>query len=248
MTHIAFFLLAIITVVAMATQAGLGFGFAFFVAPMLLTVTSPQEAVMALLALGISINVLILVAQYPNHAVEGTLVRSLVAGALPGLPLGTWILQYSSADQLRVVVGTVILLAGLLRIRQHIPANAVASRNSGYLMGLAAGTLTTATSLNGPPVVLWMSHHTSSRKHARDSTTASLLALNLLGALVLTWLGGAERSAHGLRIALLLLPFVFLGYVIGQRALQKLNDEHWRRAALAAVLVAGATTVLVGLT
>lgn len=240
--------LAVVTLLGMSVQSAVGFGFAFFVAPALFAVVSAAEAVTALLALGLTINLAMLYGERRRHVAKRGSVQLVVVGALPGILAGVLLLEALSKTSLQVMVGLLIVGAGLLASRR-VPALASGADNGvgDAACGLAAGTLTTATGLNGPPLVLWFSRRGGSPREVRDTVTASLFALNVLGAVAVAVLLGIERSADGLLVFATLLPLVALGHRLGQAAFARFDAERHRQVIVTGVVVAGLSSIALGL-
>jgi len=88
-----------------AVQSATGFGFALILSPALLAALEPYEAVTALLALGLALNLLVLFERGRPGSVRWRELRPVLAAAVPGLALGAAVLALLSKPTLQVVVG-----------------------------------------------------------------------------------------------------------------------------------------------
>ena len=126
-----------------------GFGFGLIVVPLLSLFLSPQEGVI----------ISTLLAMYTTAAQAWTerehcdtaVAHRVFAGACVGMPVGLVLFVMGSANQLRLAVGVVVILAGLLLARGFTLDHA--SRRDEFVLGAVSGVLNTSVSTNGPPVV-----------------------------------------------------------------------------------------------
>jgi uncharacterized protein len=227
-------------------QSTTGFGFALLLSPAAFAVMDPVEAVMALLVLGLALNLLVLFERgWPEHVDWRALAPMLVA-ALPGLAVGAVALTELSKEALQVGVGVAVIAAAMWQLRERrrnrppeLPAAA------GLAAGFVSGALTTSISVSGPPVVLWLEARRARPEEFRASLAATFLALNLTGGAVLL---GAEGSASlDAGTVAPLLGLVIAGYALGAMAFRRLNRERFYVLVLALVAGTGGASVLAGL-
>ncbi|MEX2194414.1 MAG: sulfite exporter TauE/SafE family protein [Thermoleophilaceae bacterium] len=232
---------------ALLQSAG-GFGFALVAGPALFAALSPHEAVGTLLVLGAGLNLLVLLGERRPTDVRRSDVGPMIACAVPGVAAGVAILDALPKPTLQVLVGAGVLsAAGAQAVLRAEPApHHPAGRASSYPVGLLAGTLTTATSVNGPPLVLWLRARGARPGELRDSLAASFLALNALGAVALALLGGAGRAFDPAVIALL-APVTVVGHAAGRRVFTRLPARRFHALGLALVVAAGTASVAAGM-
>ncbi len=165
------------------------------------------------------------------------------AAAALTLPLGTYILQTAEPELLRRIAGAIILLfvvALVAGLRWRGGGLAAASG-----IGATAGVLGGATSLIGPPVILYV----LARGEAADRTRATLaiyisvvVASQVLVLAAAEWAGGvAGWAAWGL--AVLLIPVYAAGILLGRRMFGLASPAFYRRTALVLVAAAGLLAV-----
>ncbi|MGE4427052.1 MAG: sulfite exporter TauE/SafE family protein [Solirubrobacteraceae bacterium] len=243
---VAYALLLVATFAGVAVQSSVGFGFSFFVAPLAAGVLAPEEAVMLLLLLGVVINLLVLCGERRRPEADWRVVAVMLAASVPTLVLGALVVRSMSAPRLQILIGVAIVVAVLLQ-RAERPAAGSTSRARLPVAGLAAGVLTTSTSLNGPAVVIGVLSRPLRRDGVRDSIALTFLGLSVLGSLTLVLLVGQERSVPSAGLIVATLPFVLVGHRVGRAVFRRLDDDQHRRWIIIAALVAGAGSTGAGL-
>lgn len=242
-------LAAAATFLGATLQSATGFGFALILGPVLFAVLEPTEALTTLLVLGASLNLLMLFGERRPLQIRRRELLVLLAAAAPGLVTGALILRALSKPALQVAVGIAVVLAALFQARERPAAKAeLPPRMPSWLasgVGLMAGMLTTTTSTNGPPLVLWLQRLGLGPPELRDSITAAFLPLNLLGALTLMLLGGEPQAFEPGTLALLLV-FTAAGHAAGRRMFERLDPQRFRAIGLVLVIVAGIASIVAG--
>ena len=242
-------LLAALAALAGASiQAATGFGFALVLSPALFAVLDPTEAVATLLALGLVLNVFVLI-EDGGHA-DWRRIAPMLLAALPGLVAGLLLLQALSKEVLQISVGLAVIGAAALQISARRAANGRAHRTelpgaAGLAAGFLSGVLTTSISVSGPPIVLWLEAHGIGPSEFRASLAASFLALNLTGWVMLIAAEGSPSVDAG--VVLPLLGVVVVGYALGTLAFRRLDSERFFGIALALVICTGAASLVAGL-
>ena len=229
-----------------AVQSATGFGFALILGPAMFAVLGPEEAVSGLLVLGFALNVLVLLdgrrARVPWRSIGPAL-----AAAVPGLVGGALILTALSKPVLQAAVGVAVIVAGLVQLRAHPAAVPREPSVAGACaVGLTSGALTTATSVSGPPLVLWLEAQGLPPAEMRTSLSVCFLALNLAGAAALVAASGTGSLA-GADLLLPLLGLVLVGHLLGARLFRRLDPSRFRLVVLGLVLVAGLASLAAGL-
>jgi uncharacterized protein len=233
--------------VGAAVQSASGFGFALVLSPALFATLEPEEAVGALLLLGLALNLLVLFEHGRPRHVDWRGLAPMLAAALPGLVAGAALLAFLSKQALQVGVGVAVIAAAGWQLRRRAGRASIGRRlppTAGLAVGFASGALTTSISVNGPPMVLWLEAHGVRPEEFRATLAASFLALNLAGAGVL--LAAEGEAAFDLGVLPLLLVLVAAGYLLGALAFRRLDRERFFTLALALVLCTGAASVVAG--
>jgi uncharacterized membrane protein YfcA len=229
-----------------AVQSATGFGFALILGPALFAVLHPEQAVSALLVLGLALNVLVLADGRRVPVPWRSLAPALVA-AVPGLVAGALILTALPKPALQVAVGAAVIVAALVQLlgrpsaARHDP-----SLGGACAVGMVSGVLTTSTSVSGPPLVLWFESLGLGPAEMRTSLAVCFLALNLAGGGALIAAGGTSALA-GAGLLLPLLGVVVVGHLTGASAFRRLDPSRFRLMVLGLVVVAGAASLVAGL-
>ena len=239
--------------VGMSLQAAIGFGFAFCVAPAAFAAYPPEEAVMFVLILAIAINPLVLFGERRSPQVAVRMSATIVLAAVPAMLIGVWLLQLIDRQVLQVLVGVVILIGAAVQIRAATRARERTQTTDGapvaveLAAGFTAGVLTTSISVNGPVLVLAMTHLGLRGNRLRDSLAATLLGLSLAAvAIVLVTIGLSESLPDGVALAAC-APALLLGHRIGAAVFGRLDEHTHHRLALAAAGFAGLLSITAAL-
>lgn len=225
-------------VVAAAAVAGLvrgfsGFGTAMIVAPVAAAAYSPQVAVIVILIIE-TLPALPLVIPAMKR-VSLTEISPVVAGYALLLPAGIFFLTAGEPTALRWFMSVVILIVVVLLWRgwqykgpRTLPVRVATGGLSGFLGG--------ATSLSGPPVILyWMALRTGAG-NVRSNLLVYLTVVEIFSLIgfyvagILTW----PSIALGLACS----PAFFAGLLLGARLFGLSSETTYRRVALSIVLVA----------
>lgn len=154
-------------------------------------------------------------------------VAVAMIGRVPGTIAGASVAAVASTTTLQVIVGGGVLAAVVLSFSglRFSPTD----RNL-VVAGLASGFSGTATGVGGPPMVLTYQHSDVGVLRATLAAFFTLGALIGAGALVVTdVLNGRE-----VRLALLLLPGVAIGFAISRYTLARLPNHVARPLVLTA--------------
>jgi uncharacterized membrane protein YfcA len=226
-------------------QSTTGFGFALLLSPALFAVMEPVEAVMALLVLGLALNLLVLFERGRPQHVDWRALAPMLLAALPGLGLGALALTQLSKATLQVAVGAAVIAAAAWQLRRrHASAPSRLPPAAGPAAGFVSGALTTSISVSGPPIVLWLEARGVRPEEFRASLAASFLALNLAGGALLLGAEGSGSVDAGTIAPLLVL--VGAGYGLGALAFRRLDHERFYTLALALVACTGAASIAAG--
>lgn len=241
-------LIAAVLVFSAVLQTSTGFGFALLSAPVLAVMVGPVEAVSTIVATGVVVDILVLAADGRRPQPRGRDVLSLGLWSVPGLAAGALLLRVLPSTVLQLVVAAAVLYAVGHRLRRRRAPSAGAWLPerwwSAAPAGLASGVLSTATTLGGPPVVLYLTRRPRPPRETRDTLVAlSLVRLPLsVAALVLagTWI-----RPPGLVV---LWIAVVLGNVIGRRIFARMDLARYEQAVLGALAVAALVAVTTAVT
>lgn len=232
----------VISTCASFAQAISGFGFSLLAVPLMVPLVGPQGAVITatmlsgLLTLGSSAN--------QRRHVQWRPVLVVSAAAVCGIPLGLLALRLLSAHWLTLIIGAVviamtILLAGHATWKPR-------GRRSTAMAGVFSGALLSSTGMNGPPVVAVFQSLQMDPRMFRASLQVAFLVQDVLAIGGFTAIGGISRTT--LLTVATALPWLVVGWWLGDRAFARLGDATFRRIVLGMMLLSGLIAVAQAIT
>ncbi|HYM71320.1 MAG TPA: sulfite exporter TauE/SafE family protein [bacterium] len=219
-----------------AAAAATGFGFNLVSAPLLTFVYPPRLVVVLTLLLGVCASGLLALRPEIRREVEWTVIRPLFLSSLAGMPIGVALLLWGRPQVLRAAIAALTAAFAIVMLTRFRP------RLRGTLLdtiavGVLSGLLSTSTSLNGPPVALYL----VARGLPRDRFRATMVVYVFLAtatSLVLLALGGTI-SASTIALATKLLPALLLGFVVGVALVGRLSDRAFETMVLGFLVLVG---------
>jgi len=231
--------------VAIAAVAGVvrgitGFGGAMVMAPPLALLLGPSLAVPVVLLLESIAATPMLV--HTRRQVRWRVVGPILAAACLAAPLGSYVLVVAEPHLLRRAIASIVIVFSLLLLRGWRYAG---KQRIGTSIGVGAvsGAMLGATSIGGPPVILYL----LSGPDPIESTRANLslyVAGSALAGLVALWAGGVLAGA-AVMAGLLLAPGYLAGLAAGVRAFSRFDDVRFRRFTLLLLIVVSGGILLV---
>ena len=230
--------------VAIAAIAGVvrgitGFGGAMVMSPPMALLLGPLAAVPVVLLLES-------VAATPMCWQNRALVRWRVIGPILGMacvfvPVGTWILVTADPQVMRRVIAAVVVVFSLLLLagvryagKQRLP--------TALGLGALSGTMVGATSMGGPPVILYLLAGPDPIEVTRANLTWFVGGISFAGVVMLALNGVLGMGA--LVLAALLAPGYYGGILVGTRLFARLNDARFRQLTLVFMMVVAAGILL----
>jgi len=228
-----------IAFLAAACESLTAFGFALVMVPLLSLAWEVKPAVVTSTLLG-TLLLMPLLYEVRGH-VQPARVAPLLLGSFAGVPAGVIILDRIDATALEIVVASVVIVAGLaVYLSPQLKLSRPLAPLS-FLIGGMSGALRAATSMGGPPAVLYV----LTFEHEVERFRATLLALFVPSSL-LTIAGLAiagQISGDVLTATAAGLPAVALGALVGRWARAGASQGVFRLAVLA-LLFASSGAVL----
>ncbi len=235
--------LAILSLAAFV-QATVGFAAALFGLPLMLWVGNDL----------VSSQIMIITAMLPQnilavwklrHSIDYTevlLPAAIRIGALPIGVAGLAVVMTWSAAGINQLVGVIILFAVAIQALVGIEWKSAKQLHWLLITFGGSGILQGLSGMSGPPMVLWV----HGQRYSADRARAFLFAMyisNFIPQLGLLWWRFGIPVIHSALIALLSLPVVLLGAMLGIRLGSALGDR-WLRPITYACLIALALTSL----
>ncbi len=237
-------LVAVTALLAATVQATAGLGFALVLTPVLFLEMPPAGAIVTATLLGILLNLLVLFAEPRRPAPAWSEVLPVLAAAIPGAACGLVLLATLPRAVLQILVGAVVIAAGLLRARRPMARRPRGAR-SRLALGYTVGAMSTATGITGPPLALWLGARGLSPAQVRDSLSATFLGIGVIVSLtIIPVLGHARMGAVTLAAA---AAGVLAGHAVGSRLFIRLPVARYERLLLLVIFAAGAVSLIAGI-
>lgn len=231
---------AAISFLAALCQSVTAFGFALVMVPLLTMAWEVKPAVVTSTLLSTSFMVPLL--YEVRSRVEPRAIAPLLAGSLVGVPIGVVVLAQVESTVLQLTVAVTVLVASLTLYRSPQSGAVQPGIMTAFAAGGLSGALRAATSMSGPPVVLYA---LSRFRDDVERFRANVLAVLLPGSLVTI----AGVALAGLIDGEILLacaaaaPTMVIGTLTGARLRRSVPPDLFRRAVLSVLI--GATVVIV---
>jgi uncharacterized membrane protein YfcA len=176
-----------------------------------------------------------------RHLVRWRVIGPIIAMACLTVPLGAYVLVNADPLVMRRVIAAVVIVFSLLLLRgwRYAGRHRLAT---GVGLGAVSGTMVGATSMGGPPVILYLLAGPDPIDTTRANLTYFVGAISLAGVAVLALNG--VLGTQGLWLALLLAPGYYLGMVAGIRLFSRFNDTRFRRFTLFFMMAVAAGILL----
>jgi hypothetical protein len=232
---------SIIFVASMVT--GLcGFGFALVAVPFLMLFLPPRTVIPLITITSLALNAAIIV-EARRH-VEWRKVASLMASGIVGMFIGAWLLVNLDVGSLRLYIGVIITLfalASLLGLRRDFDNERTAYVVAGFLAGLLGG----ATSIPGPPLVLFFQNQRVAKEAFRANLIAFFLSLYLV-TIPMYALNGLVTWELA-KASIIFVPPILIGAGAGVRLSHRIDEASFKKIVLVLVIITGFISILTAL-
>jgi uncharacterized membrane protein YfcA len=244
MTHIPFdvfssILLCCVALLAGFTQGLSGFGSVLVALPILALFLDFNLAVPLVSLWGMTINIILLV-QLRTH-LRLRSVLPLTIAAIPGIPLGVYILKNADVRILEMFLGGLLVVFSLYfawsggKTRDLSPGWA-------YFAGFWSGCLGGSLAMSGPPVIIY----TALQPWSKDQIKSTLTGFFFLSGLIIIaaqTMGGLVTT-HVLTGSLVSIPFIILGVFLGSSIYHKIETNRYRQVVVGLITLLGVLTVI----
>ena len=241
MTGIEFAVVASVVAVAAAAQMVSGFGFALLAVPLMGLAIDVKSAVVICTICGTASNTFQAIVDRADR--DNGLALRLIVASLLGMPIGWLLLEHATSDQLKVVVGFMVLVAVVLVSRAS--NRAVQWRPLDWIAGFTSGVLAIATSTNGPPLVVLLRAKKLSPQVFR-STINSVFCVVALVSIAVFAMGGRITGSVG-KAAMIALPGLAIGIWFGRVVRGRLSERVFWRLVLATLIGTAVASIVTGL-
>lgn len=216
-----------------------GFGSALFAVPLLLLILDIKFVAPLFLLFDFTSGVLLVGTNW--RSIDRRLLLLLLVGMLVGTSLGTWMLLSLSHEILKRILGLLVTGWALAMLLGKEPDALSPGRSLGIalapLSGFLGGALGAMFSVNGPPVIIYLSHVLKEKRVFR----ATLYGIFFADACYKMGLFAANRllDRSVLRFALLMAPFLVAGVAVGSWLQRFLDQKVFRRVVAGILTVTG---------
>jgi uncharacterized membrane protein YfcA len=237
--------LAATTFGAALLQAAGGFGFAVLAAPLFLVFVDPQRAIQLVIIVTAALSVVVLPGLW--RATAPRLFLRLVLGSLIGLPIGLAAFRHADPAAVRVTVGVAILIFAAFfalsrrRGRSGGPVLIAMSPARDLAAGMVSGVATALVGMSGPPVLIYLLLTDTPPRTVR-ATLLSFFALSYAASLA-AHVATIGVPAQTWLAAGILIPFAFLGGLVGRPLGDRLGAGAFAALAIGLLAAAGLYTL-----
>ncbi len=230
--YVTLFAAGVIAGVAGVVRGITGFGGAMVMAPPLALLLGPKLAVPVVLVLE-SVAAAPMLVQ-TRHRVQWKMIGTILLAACVTVPLG--VLALVAVDPIiirRAIAITVIVFAIVLLRGWRYAGRPRLGTSVG--LGALSGAMVGATSIGGPPVILYLLSGPDSVETTRANLTLYVAVISLI-AVAMLWHQGVfdAQAAWG---SLLLAPAYYLGLILGLRLFPHFSDTRFRQFTLMLLIV-----------
>lgn len=223
--------------VAIAAVAGVvrgitGFGGAMVMAPPLALLLGPALAVPVVLLLESVAAAPMLV--HTRRDARWRAIGPILLAACATVPLGGYVLVTADPQSLRRAIAAIVMVFSLLLLRgwRYSGRQRVATSIG---LGALSGAMAGATSIGGPPVILYLLSGPDRVETTRANLTLFVAATSL-AAVVALWAVGVLGLGAALT-GLVLAPGYCGGLIVGARLFPRFNDTRFRQFTLLLLIV-----------
>jgi len=231
--------IAVIAFLAAVCQSVTAFGFALVMVPILTIVWEVKPAVVTSTLLSTAAMVPLM--YEVRSRVQAPTLVPLLAGSLAGIPAGLIVLKRIDADLLQVLIALMVVVACLTLFRS--PRTSVVRPHlvTALFAGGLSGALRSATSMSGPPIVLYA---LSSFGDEMERFRANVLGVLLPSSLVTIAGLAIARMIDGdvLLACLIAAPTMLAGTLMGTWLRRRVSQELFRPLVL--LVLAGSSAVV----
>lgn len=228
--HILFTAAVIMMASFFATVSG--FGFALVATPILSLFMETKEAVVFVLLSGFVLRLITMIKNRTDF--EWSTVMTVTFGSLLGVIPGSIALKIIGSSQLEVFLGIILLIAAYL-MGKEVQIQITDKTKGRLIAGFCSGFFGSATSVSGPPLVIYFLNENMEKSLMRANMIWSF-GINGTLMLIGSYLAGTiNYIAADYTVAVFGIIGLIIGWWTGERMFYCLNQHLFRRIALLGV-------------
>ena len=236
------FYLCVVVFLAGLLQGFTGFGSVLLALPLLALFLDVKTAVPLMAMAGLLLNAFLVIPLRRHLAWKK--IRPLLAGSIPGVPCGVYLLRALDGRAIMLLLGAVLLLYGLYGLviwtERRTPPRAP-REGWAYLLGFLAGALGGGFSTPGPPVIVY----TSMQPWTKDEIKATLQGFFLISGVLIVLAQAASglvtpEALHYFYVSI--LP-ILAGTWLGHFFYGKIPEIVYRRVVFIMLILLGLFTI-----
>ncbi len=217
-----------------------GFGFALVATPLLSIVMDTKEAIIFVLVITVLLRILTMYRVWGQFDWNTVLMTTL--GSVFGMIPGSWALRLMPVARLEIFLGCVLIAATYLMSRQYYVK--ISSKTAGrFGAGFLSGFFGAATSVSGPPLVLYFLNE-KTEKNLMRANMIWMFGLSGFLMVIASYCAGNVSSVSDWSLMMAMVPGVLCGILAGEKLFYRLNQHLFRRIALI-IVCGGAIMMLV---
>lgn len=224
----------VVTVIAATLQGTVGFGLSVISVPVLSLLDTDLAPVPQLL-ITLPLAVVMVRREWRHIDLHG--VGWILAGRLPGALIGILLLKALSDAQVELLIGAIVL-AAVIAIGSGVTVKRTPVTK--FTAGTVAGTTGLVASIGGPPLALLY------RDATGGTLRSSLNAVFTIGIAVniAVRTAGNEITFDDLQIAFVLVPAVFIGFLLSRNLHGHVEGTRLRKSIIAVSALAAVGVVV----
>ncbi len=232
-------LAVVIALVGGLMRGTTGFGAAMIMTPLFALLLGPRVAVSTALLLETFAALPMLPAA--ARLARWPVIAPIGIAAVLAVPIGSFVLLFVEPATLRrLIASTVVVFAiALLSGRRFEGAHRLSTSIG---LGLLSGTMLGATSIGGPPVILYLLSGPDPAAVTRANLTLYIVLVSAAGLAVLGLTGLLDAPVLTLAAGLA-IPFV-VGIAVGGRLFARLSTHRFRQLTIVFMLLVSVTVLL----
>jgi uncharacterized membrane protein YfcA len=246
-TDITFYIAAILAVLLIGiSKSGFGSTLAVFGVPLMAMVIPPAQAAAIVLPLLIILDLFNLV--HYRSRFDRINFFILLPAALIGVFVGSLTFQYLSDSNIRILIGGIALIFAIIYFwgRQNERPKTEPNRVKGSFWGMIAGFTSFGVHAGGLPVNIYLLPQRMDKTLFVGTNVILFAILNYVKLIPYALLG--QLNLDNLMTSVILVPFVPIGFWLGIKLHDRVNEKLFYNLAYFFLFVAGVKLLFDGIT